>query len=257
MTALRGSKSAPERRYLYFDLVMAGFVTVLIVSNIASSAKLVDWGVSVFGIRLAFDAGTILFPVSYIFGDVLTEVYGYRRSRRVIWVGFACLAVSALVLWLVRIMPGEAGWLAGGGQQAYLLALGGMSTGGIVLASLVAYFAGEFSNSFVLAKMKILTRGKWLWTRTVGSTLVGEAVDTTIFVAIASLTGVFPWTVFVTLVLTNYIFKVAIEAAMTPVTYRVVHVLKKAEQEDWYDHDTDWNPFAFGRRPLRRRKSPA
>ena len=243
----RGTKSALERRYLYFDLVMAGFVTVLIVSNIASSAKLVDWGVSVFGIRLAFDAGTILFPVSYIFGDVLTEVYGYRRSRRVIWAGFACLAVSALVLWLVRIMPGEAGWLAGGGQQAYLLALGGMSTGGIVLASLVAYFAGEFSNSFVLAKMKILTRGKWLWTRTVGSTLVGEAVDTAIFVTIASLTGVFPWTVFVTLVLTNYIFKVAIEAVMTPVTYRVVRVLKKAEQEDWYDHDTDFNPFAFRR----------
>jgi hypothetical protein len=257
MKARRGSKSAPERRYLYFDLVMAGFVTVLIVSNIASSAKLVDWGVSVFGIRLAFDGGTILFPVSYIFGDVLTEVYGYRRSRRVIWMGFACLAVSALVLWLVRVMPGEAGWLAGGGQQAYLLALGGMSTGGIVLASLVAYFAGEFSNSFVLAKLKILTRGKWLWTRTVGSTLVGESVDTAIFVTIASLTGVFPWTVFVTLVLTNYIFKVAIEAVMTPVTYRVVRVLKKVEQEDWYDHDTDFNPFAFRRRPLRRRKSPA
>ena len=174
MKAPRGLKSAPERRYLYFDLVMAGFVTVLIVSNIASSAKLVDWGVSVFGIRLAFDAGTILFPVSYIFGDVLTEVYGYRRSRRVICAGFACLAVSALVLWLVRIMSGEEGWLAGGGQQANLLALGGMSTGGIILASLVAYFAGEFSNSFVLAKMKILTRGKWLWTRTVGSTLVGR-----------------------------------------------------------------------------------
>jgi hypothetical protein len=257
MKARRGSKSAPERRYLYFDLVMAGFVTVLIVSNIASSAKLVDWGVSVFGIRLAFDGGTILFPVSYIFGDVLTEVYGYRRSRRVIWMGFACLAVSALVLWLVRVMPGEAGWLAGGGQQAYLLALGGMSTGGIVLASLVAYFAGEFSNSFVLAKLKILTRGKWLWTRTVGSTLVGESVDTAIFVTIASLTGVFPWTVFVTLVLTNYIFKVAIEAVMTPVTYRVVRVLKKVEQEDWYDHDTDFNPFAFRRRPLRGRKSPA
>ena len=257
MKSPRGSKSVPERRYLYFDLVMAGFVTVLIVSNIASSAKLVDWGVSVFGIRLAFDGGTILFPVSYIFGDVLTEVYGYRRSRRVIWAGFACLAVSALVLWLVRIMPGEAGWLAGGGQQAYMLALGGMSTGGIVLASLVAYFAGEFSNSFVLAKMKVLTRGKWLWTRTVGSTLVGEAVDTSIFVTIASLTGVFPWTVFVTLVLTNYIFKVAIEALMTPVTYRVVHVLKKAEQEDWYDYDTDWNPFAFRCRPLRRRTPPA
>ena len=186
-----------------------------------------------------------LFPVSYIFGDVLTEVYGYRRSRRVIWTGFACLAVSAGVLWLVRIMPGEAGWRAGGGQQAFETALGGMSSGGIVLASLAAYFAGEFSNSFVLAKMKILTRGRWLWTRTIGSTLVGEAVDTGIFVVIANLTGVFPWTIFVTLVLTNYIFKVAIEAVMTPVTYRIVRRLKSVENEDWYDYETDFNPFAL------------
>jgi uncharacterized integral membrane protein (TIGR00697 family) len=257
MKPSRGSTSAHDRRYLYFDLVMAGFVTVLIVSNIASSAKLVDWGVSLFGIRLAFDGGTILFPVSYIFGDVLTEVYGYDRSRRVIWTGFACLGLSALVLWLVRIMPGEAGWLKGGGQQAYLQALGGMSTGGIVLASLVAYFAGEFSNSFVLAKMKILTRGRWLWTRTVGSTLVGEAVDTAVFITIASLAGVFPWAVFATLALTNYIFKVAIEAVMTPVTYRVVRFLKKEEQEDWYDHDTAWNPFAFGPRRQGRSTPPA
>jgi queuosine precursor transporter len=239
---------SPQRAYRYFDLVMAAFVTVLIVSNIASSAKIVDWGVSLFGIRLAFDGGTILFPVSYIFGDVLTEVYGYRRSRRVIWTGFACLAVSAVVLWLVRIMPGESGWRAGGGQQAFEAVLGGMSSGGIVLASLAAYFAGEFSNSFVLARMKILTRGKWLWSRTIGSTLVGEAVDTGIFVVIASLTGVFPWTIFVTLVLTNYIFKVAIEVVMTPVTYRIVRRLKTVEREDWYDYGTDFNPFALRQR---------
>jgi uncharacterized integral membrane protein (TIGR00697 family) len=236
-----------DHSYRYFDIVMAAFVTVLIVSNIASSAKIVDWGFSLFGIRLAFDGGTILFPISYVFGDVLTEVYGYRRSRRVIWTGFACLAVSAAVLWLVRIMPGEAGWAEAGGQDAYLKALGGMSTGGIVLASLVAYFAGEFSNSFVLAKMKILTQGRWLWTRTIGSTLVGEGVDTAIFVTVASLTGVFPWTIFVTLVLTNYIFKVAIEAIMTPVTYRVVRALKKNENVDWYDYGTDFNPFALRR----------
>ena len=238
----------PQRAYRYFDLVMAAFVTVLIVSNIASSAKIVDWGVSLLGLRLAFDGGTILFPVSYIFGDVLTEVYGYRRSRRVIWTGFACLAVSALVLWLVRIMPGESGWRAAGGQQAYESALGGMSSGGIVLASLAAYFAGEFSNSFVLARMKILTKGRWLWTRTIGSTLVGEAVDTAIFVVIASLTGVFPWTIFLTLVVTNYIFKCAIEAVMTPVTYRIVHRLKSVEREDWYDYGTNFNPFALRRK---------
>jgi hypothetical protein len=120
-----------------------------------------------------------------------------------------------------------------------------MSTGGIVLASLVAYFAGEFSNSFVLAKMKILTQGRWLWTRTIGSTLVGEGVDSAIFVTLASITGVFPWSIFVTLVLTNYIFKVAIEAIMTPLTYRVVSALKKVEKVDWYDYGTDFNPFAL------------
>ena len=239
------ARTGTEQSYRFFDIVMAAFVTVLIVSNIASSAKIVDWGFSLFGIRLAFDGGTILFPISYVFGDVLTEVYGYRRSRRVIWTGFACLAVCAGVLWLVRIMPGEAGWAGAGGQDAYEKALGGMSTGGIVLASLVAYFAGEFSNSFVLAKMKILTRGRWLWTRTIGSTLVGEGVDSAIFVTVASLTGVFPWSLFVTLVLTNYMFKVAIEVIMTPVTYRVVHVLKKVEKVDWYDYKTDFNPFAL------------
>jgi queuosine precursor transporter len=238
-------KAGPDTIYRYFDIVMAAFVTVLIVSNIASSAKIVDWGVSLLGVRLAFDGGTILFPISYVFGDILTEVYGYRRSRRVIWTGFACLAVCAAVLWLVRIMPGEAGWAAAGGQDAYVQALGGMSTGGIVLASLVAYFAGEFSNSFVLAKMKILTQGRWLWTRTIGSTLIGEGVDSALFIAIASLTGVFPWSIFVTLVLTNYVFKVAIEAVMTPITYRLVRVLKQIEQVDSYDYGTDFNPFAF------------
>jgi queuosine precursor transporter len=235
--------SNPGKRFLYYDLVMAGFVTVLIVSNIASSAKIIDWGVSLFGVRLAFDGGTLLFPVSYIFGDVLTEVYGYRRSRRVIWTGFACLAACALILWLVRILPGEESWLAAGGQQAFETALGGMSSGGIVLASLAAYFAGEFSNSFILARMKILTRGRRLWMRTIGSTLVGEALDTVIFICIASLAGVFSWSLFAALVVTNYIFKVAVEAAMTPVTYRIVRALKRVEKEDFYDYGTDFNPF--------------
>jgi uncharacterized integral membrane protein (TIGR00697 family) len=248
MAPEQSRRGAVDRGYRWFDVVMAGFVMVLLVSNIASSAKIVDWGFSIFGIRIAFDAGTLLFPLSYIFGDVLTEVYGYRRSRRVIWVGFACLAASAGALWLVRIMPGEPGWLAGGGQAAYEKALGGVSTGGIVLASLVAYFAGEFSNSYVLARMKILTRGRWLWTRTVGSTLVGEAADTILFVTIASLTGVCPWPLFASLVLTNYLFKVAIEALMTPATYAVVRGLKRAEREDWYDIGTRFNPFALRER---------
>ncbi len=223
----------------------AFFVTILLVSNIASSAKIIDWGVSLAGLPLSFDAGTLLFPVSYIFGDVLTEVYGYRRSRRVIWTGFACLAVSSLVFWLVRILPGEANWQQTVGQEAYVKVLGGMSSGGIVLASLTGYFAGEFSNSFVLARMKILTRGRWLWTRTIGSTLIGEAVDTAFFVLVATLTGVFAWTIFASLVLTNYLFKVAIEVLMTPLTYRIVRFLKRTEGVDTYDYGTNFNPFSL------------
>ena len=227
-----------QRSYRYFDLVMALFVTVLIVSNIASSAKIVDWGIAILNLPLAFDAGTILFPVSYIFGDVLTEVYGFKRSRRVIWTGFACLALTAGVLWLVRVMPGEATWLEQTGQDAYDAILGGLTSGGIVLASLVAYLAGEFMNSIVLAKMKVATSGKWLWARTIASTLVGEGVDSLVFVGIACLTGVFPWSLFWTLAVTNYLFKTAIEVIMTPVTYWVVNHLKKLEQEDFFDTHT-------------------
>lgn len=229
--------------YRYFDLVMALFVTILIVSNIASSAKIVDWGASLFGVRLSFDAGTILFPVSYIFGDMLTEVYGYRRSRRVIWAGFACLALTAVVLWIVRALPGEASWQQYAGQDAYVKILGGISSGGIVVASLAAFWAGEFSNSFILARMKVLTQGRWLWTRTIGSTLIGEGVDTIIFTLIATLAGVFPWEIFASLVLTNYLFKVGVEALMTPVTYVVVDMLKSVERVDFYDIGTNFNPF--------------
>ncbi len=232
------------KHYRYFDLIMAVFVTVLIVSNIASSAKIVDWGFSLAGVRMAFDAGTILFPVSYIFGDILTEVYGYRNSRRVIWTGFACLALSSLIFWVVRVLPGEAQWQQYAGDGAYMAILGGMSTGGIVLASLAGYWSGEFTNSYTLAKMKILTNGRWLWTRTIGSTLAGELVDTLVFVSVASLFGVFPWSLFLTLTLTNYLFKVGVEALMTPVTYAVVAALKRAEREDYYDHETNFNPFA-------------
>jgi queuosine precursor transporter len=231
------------RHYRYFDLIMPVFVTVLVVSNIASSAKIVDWGFSVFNVRMAFDAGTILFPVSYIFGDILTEVYGYKNSRRVIWIGFACLALSAVIFGIVGALPGEAKWQGYAGDAAYLAILGGMSSGGIVLASLAGYWSGEFTNSFVLAKMKILTGGRWLWTRTIGSTIVGELVDTVVFVAIASLFKVFPWSLFLTLTLTNYLFKCGVEALMTPVTYAAVTTLKKAEKEDYYDRDTDFNPF--------------
>lgn len=233
------------KQYRYFDIIMAVFVTVLVLSNIASSAKIVDLGFSLGNVPLAFDAGTILFPVSYIFGDVLTEVYGYRKSRRVIWAGFACLALSAVIFGIVRVLPGEATWQGYAGDEAYNAILGGMSTGGIVLASLAGYWTGEFSNSFILAKMKVLTNGRWLWTRTIGSTLVGELVDTVMFVAVSSAFGVFPWSLFLTLTVTNYLFKCGVEALMTPVTYGVVGYLKKVENEDYYDRETNFNPFVM------------
>jgi queuosine precursor transporter len=231
------------KQYRFFDLIMAVFVTVLVISNIASSAKIVDWGFSLFGVRMAFDAGTILFPVSYIFGDILTEVYGYQRSRRVIWAGFACLALSAVIFWIVTLMPGEATWQGYAGDNAYNAILGGMSSGGIVLASLAGYWTGEFTNSFILAKMKVLTNGRWLWTRTLGRTVFGELVDTIMFVVVASAFGVFPWSLFLTLTVTNYLFKCGVEALLTPVTYVVVGALKRAEGEDYYDRDTNFNPF--------------
>lgn len=235
-----------KREYKYFDRIMALFVMVLVVSNIASSAKIIDLGVSVFNISLAFDAGTLLFPISYIFGDILTEVYGYKHSRRVIWTGFAALALSALVFWVVQHLPGEATWQEYAGDTAYRAILGGMSSGGIVLASLVAYWLGEFSNSFVLAKMKVLTNGRWLWSRTVGSTLVGELVDSSVFIAIASLFGIFPWSLFVTLALTNYLFKTVTEVVLTPLTYAIVNFLKRVENEDYFDRETNFNPFTTG-----------
>lgn len=231
------------KQYRFFDWIMAVFVTVLVVSNIASSAKIVDWGFSIFGVPLAFDAGTILFPISYIFGDILTEVYGYKQSRRVIWAGFVCLALSAVVFWVVRLMPGEATWQGYAGDDAYNAILGGMSTGGIVLASLAGYWTGEFTNSFILAKMKVLTQGRWLWTRTIGSTIFGQLVDTVMFVVVASVFGVFPWSLFLTLTVTNYLFKCGVEALMTPVTYAAVTSLKRAENEDYFDRSTNFNPF--------------
>ncbi len=218
------------RVYRYFDLIMAAFVAVLLISNIASS-KILDLG------PFTFDGGTLLFPISYLFGDILTEVYGYRKSRRVIWVGFGSATLMAGVLALVGALPPAQGW---DHQSAYQAILG--ATPRIVAGSLIAYFCGEFSNSFTLAKMKVLTQGRWLWTRTIGSTLIGEGVDTLLFVTIA-FAGTLPWDLFWSVVLSNYLFKVGLETLMTPATYRIVAFLKRAEQEDVYDVDTDFNPF--------------
>jgi uncharacterized integral membrane protein (TIGR00697 family) len=229
--------------YRLFDLIMAAFVTVLVVSNVASSAKIIDLRFSLFGIQLAFDAGTLLFPVSYIFGDILSEVYGYKNSRRVIWAGFFCLGFSALVFAVVRALPGEATWEQYVGQDAYQMILGGMSSGGIVIASMLGYWSGEFTNSFTLAKLKIVTDGKLLWIRTISSTLIGQFIDTAVFVFVASSFHVFPWSLFLTLVLSNYLFKCVVEVLMTPLTYTTVNFLKRLENEDYYDTKTDFNPF--------------
>jgi uncharacterized integral membrane protein (TIGR00697 family) len=236
------NSQAENRHFKYLDIVMAFFVAVLIVSNIASSAKIVDLGFSLFGIPLAFDGGTLLFPLSYVFGDILTEVYGFKASRRVIWTGFAALALSALVLFALRALPPESSWESAAGSAAYDAILGGMSSGGIVLASLLGYWVGEFSNSIVLSRVKVLMKGRLLWVRTIGSTLVGELLDSLVFVLAASVAGVFAWELFLSLVLTNYLLKCLIEALMTPVTYGAVHLLKKGEGVDVYDVGVKYRP---------------
>lgn len=230
--------------YQYYDLIMALFVTVLLISNVLSSAKIIDLKASIGPLALIFDAGTLVFPISYIFGDVLTEVYGYQRSRRVIWTGFAASAMLGLFVWLAGQMPGEREWEGYAGQGAYDAILGGIS--GLIVASLIAYFVGEFSNSYVLAKMKVAMQGRYLPVRTIASTLVGQGVDTTIFFIIATVLGVFPASLLLSLIVTNYIFKVAIEVILTPITIRVVQELKRAEHEDYYDRDTNFNPFHLG-----------
>ena len=231
--------------FKFLDIIMVTYVTVLVLSNIASSAKIIDWGVSIGKIPLSFDAGTLLFPISYILGDVITEVYGFKRSRRIIWIGFGTLLFSALVFWLVQVLPGEATWQNQVGQETYNQILGSMSSGGIILASLAGYFAGSFSNAILMALLKVLTKGKHLWTRTIGSTIVGEAVDTFTFILVASLVGVFPWSLFWSLTITNYIFKVTFEALVTPFTYLLVNNLKRSEGIDVFEEPQNLNPFKF------------
>jgi len=225
--------------FKYLDVVASFFVVILVVSNIASSAKIVDLGFSLFSIPMAFDGGTLLFPFAYVLGDVLTEVYGFKVTRRVIFTGFAALVLTALVFFVLRILPAEAGWEAeAGGDAAFNAILGGISYGGIVLASLSAYLVGELSNAIILSKLKVKMKGRILWVRTIGSTLVGEFLDSAIFVLIASAMGVFSWEIFWSLVLTNYVLKCGIEAVVTPFTYWASWFLKKKEGIDVYDYNS-------------------
>jgi uncharacterized integral membrane protein (TIGR00697 family) len=217
-------------KYNYIDIITGLFVAVLLISNIASTKIVQIW-------KFTFDGGTILFPLSYIFGDILTEVYGFRTGRRVIWIGFFSALLMSVTFGLVGLIKPAPGWEY---QQAWMQILG--QTPRIVAASLVAYFAGEFSNSIVLAKMKILTKGRFLWTRTIGSTLAGEGIDTVLFVLIA-FSGLYNWKTVGLIVASNYIFKVGMEVILTPATYGIVKFLKKREHVDYYDYGTSFNPF--------------
>jgi len=228
------------RQYRYYEFVMAAFVTVLICSNLIGPAKIAQADLPLVGI-VSFGAGVLFFPISYVFGDILTEVYGYARSRRVIWAGFAGLAFAAVMSAIVVWLPPAPFWT---NQGAYEIAFG--STWRIAAASLAAFVCGEFVNSFVLAKMKILTGGRWLWTRTIGSTIFGEGVDSLLFYPLAFWgSGLIPDDKLPQIMLVQFITKVAVEVVFTPITYGVVGWLKRAEHEDYYDTQTDFNPFTL------------
>ena len=229
-------QSSPPR-LKYYDLILGSFAVVLVISNIAST-KLAT--VTLGSWKPVFDGGTFLFPLTYIFGDILTEVYGYQRSRRVIWFALGMNLFASLIFALVGILPTDA---SSPTKDAFETVLGFVPQ--IVAASLVAFFIGEFLNAYVLAKMKVMTKGRWLWTRTIGSTLLGQGADTLVFTVIAFGIGAnaLPSDVLWNIIATSYLYKVALEVLLTPVTYAVVRGLKRAEGMDHFDHDTDFNPF--------------
>jgi uncharacterized integral membrane protein (TIGR00697 family) len=224
---------APPARLRYLDVIAGLFVAVLLISNLLGQKI---WRLG----PLDLSAGLLLFPVSYIFGDILTEVYGYARSRRIIWIGFFSNALMAAAGWVAVRLPPSPDWP---NQQAFATVMGFVPR--VVVASLVAFWAGEFSNSYVLAKMKIWTSGRYLWTRTIGSTIVGEAIDTALVIAITFF-GVLPPPSIVRVAFSMYLIKCAYEAVATPLTYLVVNWLKREEGVDVYDRGTDFNPFALG-----------
>jgi uncharacterized integral membrane protein (TIGR00697 family) len=223
-----------QQRYSpWFVIAVTVFITCLITANI-TAVKLIN----VFG--LVLPAAIIIFPVSYIFGDILTEVYGYRQARRVIWLGFLCNLIAVVAIRIGQVLPPASFW---NGQAAYERILG--YTPRLLLASFVAYLLGEFANAFVMAKMKIATKGRWLWSRTIGSTLIGEGLDSLVFMTIAFL-GEIPTTGLASAIVTQWLAKSAYEACVTPLTYAAVNFLKKKEGLDVYDYDTRFNPLLLG-----------
>ena len=225
------------RSYRYYDLIMAGFVCVLLCANLIGVSKVTQ--VSVFGRDFAFGAGNLFFPLSYLFGDILTEVYGYARSRKVVWAGFGAMLFASVMSFVIVHLPPADGW---DGQPVIEAAFG--STWRIALASLVGYFCGEFANSVTLAKLKILTQGRMLWSRTIGSTIVGEAFDTIVFYPLAFY-GVWSNGLLLSVMGANYVIKVGWEVVATPFTYRIVGALKRAEGEDYFDVNTNFTPFSL------------
>lgn len=230
--------STPQPRY--YEFVMVAFVVILVCSNLIGPAKIAQVDVPVVGL-LTFGAGVLFFPISYVFGDILTEVYGYARSRRVIWAGFAALGFASFMAWVIVSLPPAPFWK---NQAAYEVAFG--NAWRVALASMFAYFCGEFVNSFVLAKMKVLTQGRHLWSRTIGSTIFGEAVDSMLFYPLAFYgTGIIPDEALPKVMLAQFAAKVAVEVLFTPVTYAVVGWLKRHEGVDHYDRDTRFTPFSL------------
>jgi len=228
----------PRRSYRYFDLLMVGFVVVLVCSNLIGPAKIAVVDLPMWG-PFAFGAAAIFFPISYVFGDILTEVYGYAEARKVIWTGFAALLFASGMAAIVVALPPAPFWPH---QGAYEVAFG--NTWRIVAASIVAYFCGEFVNAYVLAKMKVWTGGRALWTRTIGSTICGEAVDSAIFYPLAFYaSGIIPNAALPAVMLAQFGLKTLVEVVFTPVTYAVVGHLKRAEGLDPFDRDIDFNPF--------------
>jgi uncharacterized integral membrane protein (TIGR00697 family) len=232
--------TGPRRQYKYFEFVMAAFVAVYLCSNLIGPAKAAQLNLPLLG-PVTFGAGVLFFPISYIFGDILTEVYGYARARRVIWAGFGAMLFASIMAWVVVHLPPAPEWQ---NQAAYEIAFG--STWRIVAASLIAFFCGEFVNSYILAKMKIWTAGKHLWTRTIGSTIFGEGVDSLIFYPIAFYnSGLIPNELLPKIMLAQFLAKVSVEILFTPLTYKIVAWLKRAEHEDYYDRDTNFTPFTI------------
>ena len=228
-----------DRQYRYYDLIMAAYVCILLCANLIGAQKVTTVHFPIFGDQ-TFAAGVLFFPLSYFFGDILTEVYGYARDRRCVWAGFAALAFASLMAAVIVTMPPAAQWRDK--QAAFETVFG--NTWRIAGASVIAFWCGSFVNSYVLAKLKILTRGRWLWTRTIGSTACGEAVDSALFYMLAFY-GIWDNRLLLTVTLTQYVLKTAWEALSTPLTYWVVNFLKRAERADYYDTDTNFTPFSL------------